>query len=127
GVLTNDTDADNNSLTAVLNTSVSHGTLTFNANGSFLYTPTAGYSGSDSFTYPANDGSLNANVVTVSLTVSASTLVSIAVTPAAPTIAAGTTKQFTATGTYSDASTAVITGSVSWAPAPPATPNINAG
>ena len=40
------------------------------------------------------------------LTVTAATLVSIAVTPANPSIAKGTTQQFTATGTYTDSSTA---------------------
>jgi VCBS repeat-containing protein len=77
GVLTNDTDAQSNPLTAVLDTTVGHGTLALNANGSFTYTPTNGYSGPDSFTYHANDGSLNSSVVTVSITVGspASTLV----------------------------------------------------
>jgi uncharacterized protein YjdB len=41
-------------------------------------------------------------------------LVSIAVTPANPSAAPGTTQQFTATGTYSDASTQNLTGSVTW-------------
>ncbi len=41
-------------------------------------------------------------------------LVSIAVTPASKTLAASTKQQFVATGTYSDNSTQVITGSVSW-------------
>ncbi len=44
-------------------------------------------------------------------------LQSIAVTPANPTIAAGTTQQFTATGTYSDGSTGNITATVTWASA----------
>jgi trimeric autotransporter adhesin len=43
------------------------------------------------------------------------TLSSIAVTPAGPSIANGATQQFVATGTYSDASTAVITTTVTWA------------
>ncbi|MGH9681950.1 MAG: Ig-like domain-containing protein, partial [Candidatus Acidiferrales bacterium] len=43
------------------------------------------------------------------------TLVSIAVTPANPSIAKGLTQQFTATGTYSDASTKDLTSSVTWA------------
>jgi len=73
GVLANDTDAQSNSLTAILDATVAHGTLALNANGSFLYTPTTGYTGSDSFTYHANDGSLNSSVVTVSLTVTAPT------------------------------------------------------
>ena len=71
GVLTNDTDADSNPLTAVLDTNVTHGALTLNANGGFTYTPTSGYSGPDSFTYHANDGTANSNIVTVSLTVNA--------------------------------------------------------
>ena len=41
-------------------------------------------------------------------------LVSIAVTPANPSIAKGSTQQFTATGTYSDGSTQNLTNSVSW-------------
>ena len=69
GVLGNDTDGDGDQLTAVLNTDVSHGALTFNADGSFAYTPTSGYTGPDSFTYHANDGTADSNVATVSLTV----------------------------------------------------------
>ena len=71
GVLANDTDADANPLTAIVDTSVSHGSLTLNANGGFTYTPTTGYSGPDSFTYHASDGTASSNVVTVSLTVGA--------------------------------------------------------
>ena len=56
GVLGNDTDIDNVTLTAVLVTSTSNGTLTLNADGSFTYTPNANFNGSDSFTYKANDG-----------------------------------------------------------------------
>ena len=48
------------------------------------------------------------------LTVTA-TLVSIEVTPAAPSIANGLTQQFTATGLYSDASTQDLTTEVTWA------------
>jgi probable HAF family extracellular repeat protein len=44
----------------------------------------------------------------------AKTLTSIAVTPATPTIPKGASEQFTATGTYSDGSSADLTGSVSW-------------
>ncbi len=42
------------------------------------------------------------------------TLASIAVTAAAPTVAAGKIDQFTATGTYPDGSTSNITSSVTW-------------
>jgi trimeric autotransporter adhesin len=50
---------------------------------------------------------------TATLTVTAATLQSIAINANA-TIAKGTTKQYTATGTYSDASTQDITSLVSW-------------
>ena len=46
-------------------------------------------------------------------------------TPANPSIAAGLTQQFTATGTYSDSSTADLTGSVTWASADPADATID--
>ena len=71
GVLGNDTDADLNPLTAIKVTDPAHGTLTLGSNGSIGYVPTAGYSGPDSFTYKANDGTADSNTVTVSLTVTA--------------------------------------------------------
>jgi VCBS repeat-containing protein len=71
GVLANDTDADGNPLTAALVASPSHGTLALNPNGSFTYTPTPNYNGSDSFTYKANDGTADSNVATVAITVNA--------------------------------------------------------
>src|SRR5690606_28351239 len=65
GVLANDTDADGNTQTAKLVTGPAHGTLTLNPNGSFTYTPTQGFAGTDTFTYRSNDGSANSNVATV--------------------------------------------------------------
>jgi len=70
GVLANDTDAESSTLTALLDVDVSHGTLTLNTDGSFTYTPTANYSGPDSFTYHANDGTLDSNIATVTITMS---------------------------------------------------------
>ena len=63
----------------------------------------------------------------VPLNITAATLQSISVAPATPSIALGTTQQFTATGTYSDLSTANITTSVTWASSVPATAAISAG
>ncbi len=51
---------------------------------------------------------------TAALTVTAPNLVSVAVTPANVTIAAGLTQQFTATGTYSDGTTQDLTSTASW-------------
>ena len=77
GVLANDTDAQSTPLTSILDVGPSHGTVALNSNGGFTYTPTSGYSGADSFTYHANDGSLNSNIATVNLTVSPSILVTL--------------------------------------------------
>jgi uncharacterized repeat protein (TIGR01451 family) len=68
GVLSNDTDPDNDPLTVTTSTAPLHGTLTINANGSFTYTPAANYNGPDSFTYTISDGSLT-STATVNLTV----------------------------------------------------------
>ena len=69
GVLANDSDANGDELTAVLDDDVQHGSLTLNADGSFDYAPDANYCGSDSFTYHANDGAADSNVATVTITV----------------------------------------------------------
>src|SRR5205823_4129027 len=71
GVLSNDTDIDSPTLIAVLVSVPSHGALSFNTDGSFLYTPAADYNGPDSFTYKANDGQADSAPVTVSLTINA--------------------------------------------------------
>ena len=70
GVLVNDTDAENETLTAQLASGPSHGVLTLNANGSFTYTPNSGYSGPDSFTYRAIAGPIGSPPATVSINVS---------------------------------------------------------
>jgi VCBS repeat-containing protein len=49
----------------------SHGTLTLNTDGSFSYTPTTYYNGTDSFTYRVNDGYNDSNTATMNLTINA--------------------------------------------------------
>jgi VCBS repeat-containing protein len=71
GVLSNDSDVDGNALTAALVSGPSHGTVTLNSNGSFSYTPATNYSGPDSFSYRASDGSTTSGVATVTITVNA--------------------------------------------------------
>ena len=69
GVLANDSDADGDALTASLVTGPSNGGLILNPDGSFDYTPNAGFFGTDSFTYVANDAQADSNVATVTITV----------------------------------------------------------
>ena len=67
GVLANDIDVDD-SLTAVLTTGPANGALTLNSDGSFSYTPGAGFAETDSFTYEAFDGVQYSAPATVTLT-----------------------------------------------------------
>ena len=70
GQLTNDSDPESDPLTAILNSGPSNGSLLFNPDGSFVYTPTLNYYGGDSFTYYAFDGQANSNIATVYLFIS---------------------------------------------------------
>ena len=69
GVLGNDTDADTDALTAILQTTTTNGSLTLNPNGSFVYIPNNNFTGEDSFTYVVNDGTANSNVATARIEV----------------------------------------------------------
>ena len=69
GVLANDSDVDGDTLTAVHAQGPAHGKLQLNADGSFTYTPNAGFAGTDSFQYRASDGTAQSELVKVTLTV----------------------------------------------------------
>jgi len=53
----------------VLVTNAGHGSVALSADGSFTYTPSASFFGTDSFTYKAHDGRDDSNVATVTLTI----------------------------------------------------------
>ena len=67
----------------------------------------------------AKSGSL---ATSTTLTVTPAILKSISVTPTNPSVALGVTEQFTATGVYTDSSTAVLTANVSGVPPRPRLP-----
>jgi sialate O-acetylesterase len=68
GVLGNDMDLNRDALTASVVSDVANGTLSLLSDGSFSYTPAAGFMGDDRFAYAASDGALSANaVVTISV------------------------------------------------------------
>jgi hypothetical protein len=86
GVLANDSDPDGQPLTAQLVSSAAHGTVTLNGNGSFVYLPSAGFSGGDTFTYRAFDGAQFSNVATVAITVGANQAPVFSVVPSDRTL-----------------------------------------
>ena len=73
GVLANDTDADAkdmppiDTLTAILVTTTSNGTLDFKSDGTFTYTHDGGETTVDAFTYYVTDGDFNSDTVAVTL------------------------------------------------------------
>jgi len=70
------TDPNNDPLTYSIVTQPSHGTVSPTTPGgpSRTYTPTTGYVGPDSFTFKANDGTIDSNTATVSINVQDSAL-----------------------------------------------------
>ncbi|MEM7579842.1 MAG: Ig-like domain-containing protein [Cyanobacteria bacterium P01_A01_bin.80] len=69
GILANDTDAEDNTLIPTLGDAPDSGSLTFNGDGSFTYTPLGGFNGTDSFTYTVSDGELTSEPATVQINV----------------------------------------------------------
>ncbi len=69
GVLANDSDLEEDPLTAVLITGPTQGSVSLSANGAFTYTPNPKFLGMDSFTYRAQARSLQSNIATVTITV----------------------------------------------------------
>ena len=69
GVLGNDTDIESDALTSTVVTNPVHGSLTLNSDGSFTYVPTLNFTGTDAFTYRANDGTVDSNVALVEISV----------------------------------------------------------
>ena len=67
------TDPDGNALTYAIVSQPKSGTITdLNEDtGSLVYTSDAGFTGKDSFTFKANDGTVDSNTATVTLAVNA--------------------------------------------------------
>jgi len=70
GVLANDTDPEGDSLRAVLVRGPEQGVLNLSLTGGFTYTPTNHFSGVDTFTYQASDGTADSGPARVSVAVS---------------------------------------------------------
>ena len=101
-VLTNDTDADGDTLNVISHTNGAHGTVS-TAGGIATYTPAANFHGADTFTYTVSDGHGGTAVGTVTVTVTSvndapvavadsfSTTENVALTVAAPGVLANDT------------------------------------
>ena len=89
GVLGNDSDPDGNALLVESNTAPSHGTVIVAPNGGFTYTPTEGFSGSDSFSYGVSDGNGASATGVVSIVVSPAGVTPQTVFPTTVTISTG--------------------------------------
>jgi hypothetical protein len=74
GVLINDSSNGGGPMTANLNSVTTDGALALNADGSFTYTPNAGFSGPDSFTYRAVNSAGLSDVAAVTIQVASSTV-----------------------------------------------------
>jgi hypothetical protein len=72
-VTLNATDADGNTLNYTVVSNPAHGNLSGTA-PALNYTPDTGFNGSDSFTFKANDGTVDSNTATVSITVTSATV-----------------------------------------------------
>jgi hypothetical protein len=70
GLLSNDSDPEEEGLVAELVDSPSSGTLVLNSDGSFSYLPNSDFNGTDSFSYRASDGEISSKVATVVISVS---------------------------------------------------------
>jgi VCBS repeat-containing protein len=70
GVKGNDTDANGDPMTVVQDTGPAHAaSFNLDSSGQFSYTPNANFHGTDTFTYHVNDGALDSNIATVTITV----------------------------------------------------------
>jgi hypothetical protein len=70
GILNNDIDLDGQeTLSAILETNVTNGSLILSENGAFEYTPVQTFNGDDYFTYRASDGTNSSNAAEVKITV----------------------------------------------------------
>ena len=78
GVVSNDIDADGDTLVPVLVETTSNGLLTLSGTGGFIYVPSDGFTGIDQFTYRSGDGTDQSAETTVSIVVTATNQLPVA-------------------------------------------------
>ncbi|MEY4748029.1 MAG: hypothetical protein RIQ60_243 [Pseudomonadota bacterium] len=90
GRLPTATDVDSSTLSYSLANAAGHGSVSVTSDGRFVYTPAAGYHGTDSFSYAVDDGQGGRTVYTVTLDVAAANDAPVWEVPAPATTAEGT-------------------------------------
>ena len=113
GVLANDADPEGDPISAVLQVGPANGSLTFLSVGAFVYNPNAGFTGSDSFTYSATDGT----------GVSAPAVVTLEVGTGPPTTSVPATTTTTTTTVPATTTSPVPTTTAPTTTVPPGTPD----
>ena len=100
-VLANDTDANGDALAVTGFTQPTHGRVTRAQDGSFTYTGSANYMGSDSFTYTVSDG--HGGIATGAVALTVTPRVAAPTTPSALTVIVDNKSAgFTTTGTWKE-------------------------
>ena len=79
GVLANDSDPENEALSTSVVTGPANGSLTLNADGSFVYMPALNFAGTDGFTYAVTDASGFTSEATATITVNSVNDIPVAV------------------------------------------------
>lgn len=114
GVLSNDSDSDDDDLAAAVIASPERGVVTLGAAGGFTYTPDLGFSGVDNFTYAAHDGTVGSNVATVTITVTLPPVIPIAGANRADTAIKASMEAYPAGLADAGARTVVIATGSNW-------------
>jgi hypothetical protein len=110
GVLSNDIGVGLND-TAALQSDVSHGSLSLQSDGSFVYTPDAGYTGVDEFQYCIEfEGGCGTNIVTDTITMTPSATTTSPTNPPSSTSSTPSSTAPTPTGSTTGSGNLADTG-----------------
>ena len=123
GVLFNDHDPEYDTLTATLISGVQNGSLEFNPDGSFIYTPNQDYCCTESFSYQVNDGELDSNIAMVYITINP--VNDVPEVSLAPAFSIDEGQSFLGFGSFSDPDQDVWSATVDYFSSDPEIPPVN--
>ena len=106
-VSTNDSTTSTGTLTFAKTTDPIHGTVLFNSNGTYTYTPNTNFNGTDSFTYTVTDTALGESKVNT-VTITVNPVLDLVVNDITATIAQDTVLEGTLVGVVTTTSGGVL-------------------